>query len=301
MRLRINGKHFLIHLGATALGAVLFGFSFPNVLNANGFPLLAWIAFVPVFWVIQEVNLPVSAFWGALYGYGAYSIFNYWLSGFNPLAGIIVNSIYLVYFAVLFPILKLALILFPRRGYIVQWALWIGYEYLRTLGFLGYSYGIIGYSQWRLIPIIQIASIFGVWGVSALVMFPSCYLGAGMKSFLTGEGSKFFKREWLPGGLWVLALAGTLVYGFVGQVNTTGARSVNLALIQHNDDPWKGDLPQYRQNYYILKRLSQEAVSAKPKPDLVVWSETAFVPRIYWHMTYRDDPDYAVLVEELIN
>jgi apolipoprotein N-acyltransferase len=33
----------------------------------------------------------------------------------------------------------------------------------------------------------------------------------------------------------------------------------------------------------------------------VVWSETAFVPRIYWHQTYRDDPDSYALVKDLLD
>jgi apolipoprotein N-acyltransferase len=31
-----------------------------------------------------------------------------------------------------------------------------------------------------------------------------------------------------------------------------------------------------------------------------VWSETAFVPRIYWHTNYRDDPDSWDLIRELL-
>jgi apolipoprotein N-acyltransferase len=34
---------------------------------------------------------------------------------------------------------------------------------------------------------------------------------------------------------------------------------------------------------------------------MVVWSETAFVPRIYWHSTYRDDPESWRLVKELLD
>jgi apolipoprotein N-acyltransferase len=33
----------------------------------------------------------------------------------------------------------------------------------------------------------------------------------------------------------------------------------------------------------------------------VVWSETAFVPRIYWHETYRDDSASWLLVKELLD
>ena len=82
--------------------------------------------------------------------------------------------------------------MFPRRGYLVQWVIWLAYEYLRTKGYLGYSYGITGYSQWRMIPLIQIANLFGVWGVSALVVFPSAWLAAVLKTKnLTTEYTEF--------------------------------------------------------------------------------------------------------------
>jgi apolipoprotein N-acyltransferase len=295
------------------LGSLLFAASFPNFLAVNGVPVLAWIAFVPVFVVVHRVSLSTSVFFGALYGYAAYGLFNYWLNVFHPLAGLIVGSIYLCYFAVLFPLLKLATIIFPCKGYILQWLLWIAYEYLRTLGFLGYSFGIIGYSQWQVLPVIQIASIFGVWGVSALVMFPSAYLAAALKDRQPLERSyasfirllrAFLRQEWIAGLVWLIALGISLIYGFVSPVDYSAAPAaptVRFALIQHNTDPWRGDIADYRTNYETLKHLSLEAVAAEPKPDLVVWSETAFVPRIYWHTVYRDDPDSWQLVKELLD
>jgi apolipoprotein N-acyltransferase len=302
-----GGRGFLLHCAAILLGALLFAGSFPNLLIANGIPLLGWIAFIPVFWVIYRVSLGGLVFFGALYGYAAYGLFNYWLSVFHPLAGLIVDTIYLVYFAVLFPLLKLAVILFPRRGYILQWLLWIAYEYLRTLGFLGYPYGIAGYSQWALPPVIQIAAIFGVWGVSALVVFPSAYIAAALQDRqslgnLPGGGIRaFLSRERVAGLVWVLALAAALVYGFVSPADYTTAPKARIALVQHNTDPWRGGIAEYRRNFETFRRLSQEALAAEPKPDLVVWSETAFVPRIYWHTTYRDDPESWQLVKELID
>jgi apolipoprotein N-acyltransferase len=303
----LNFRRFFLHFLAVLLAALLFAASFPNLLAAEGLAFFAWIAFVPVFWLIYQVSLPASVFWGALSGYAAYGLFNSWLSVFHPLAGVIVDSIYMVYFAALFPLLKLALMLFPKRGYLVQWLIWIAYEYLRTQGFLGYSYGIAGYSQWRMLPLIQIADIFGVWGVSALVVFPSAALASALSG---GSGERsvtipvrfrdFFRRERLACGIWLAALAATLIYGTVSPVNYRDAPKVRLALVQHNTDPWKGGITQYRKNYEVLKRLSLEALRETPKPDLVVWSETAFVPRIYWHTTYRDDPPSWALIKELL-
>ncbi|MDR2480574.1 MAG: apolipoprotein N-acyltransferase [Treponema sp.] len=320
--LKGNGpKQFGIHLGLTILAALLFAGAFPNLLVENGIPLLAWAAYIPVFILIRQVNLAASIFWGALYGYAAYGLFNYWLSVFHPLAGLIVGCIYLVYVAILFFFLKLAGILFPKRAYLVQWIIWIGYEYLRTQGFLGYSYGITGYSQWRQVPLIQIAGIFGVWGVSALVVFPSAWLGAAwgnltsstiaekrtlwrLALFVTEMGRAaldFFRRETIAACVWLAALIAALVFGLVSPRDFSAYPSVNIALIQHNTDPWKGGIDEYRRNYEILRRLSSEALAAEPRPGLVVWPETAFVPRIYWHETYRDDPASWALIRELLD
>ncbi|GHV17054.1 apolipoprotein N-acyltransferase 1 [Spirochaetia bacterium] len=305
-------RRFGMHLAAILLASLLFAASFPNMLFSGGIPFLAWVAYAPLFWVIRRVNLGASVFWGALYGYGAYSLFNYWLHAFNPVAGIVVGVAYLLYFAVLCPLFKLAVILFPRRGYILQWLIWIAYEYLRTLGFLGYPYGITGYSQWSVLPLIQIADTFGVWGVSALVVFPSCLIAAVCKDLGSGKGEaglrpllaelrSGLRRERFPLLLWGCALIGTVVYGFVTPTDYSDEPTARIALVQTNTDPWRTDLRSYRENYLALKRLSLEALVEGPKPDLVVWSETAFVPRIYWHTTYRDDGESWDLVKELLD
>jgi apolipoprotein N-acyltransferase len=315
---RVWLRSLFINLGLVLLGDLLFAGAFPNLLIEKGFPLFAWFAYIPVFILIRRVSLGASVFWGALYGYTAYGLFNYWLSVFHPLAGLIVGLIYLVYLGVLFFFLKLADILFPRRAWLVQWVLWMAYEYLRTKGFLGYPYGITGYSQWTAIPLIQIADIFGVWGVSALAVFPSAWLagayraafregfpagacGAGVLAACAGAVRDFFLREKIATILWTAAFGATLVYGFVSPVDYTGAPSARIALIQHNTDPWRGGMEEYRKNYEVLRRLSDEALRESPGPDLVVWSETAFVPRIYWHTTYRDDPPSWYLVKELLD
>jgi len=297
-------RPFLKNLALVFTAAFLFALSNPNPVFTNGLPLLAWLAYVPIFYLVRYAGFGASALWGALYGYAAFGFFNYWLTVFHPLAGIIVGSIYLIYMAILFPLLKLAVFVFPKRGYILQWLLWMAYEYLRTQGFLGYSYGVTGYSQWNLLPLIQIAAITGVWGVSALVVFPSAWLAAAL-----GTGIKsFFRKEKISAIVWAFLLIATLVYGFVSPIDYSDARKFKVALIQHNTDPWEAAkaetatlaLEAYRQDFRVLSRLSDEALVSQPDTDLVVWSETAFVPRIHWHSTYRTSPGYWALVRELL-
>jgi apolipoprotein N-acyltransferase len=297
-----RSQSLIINCFALLIGALLFAGSFPNLFFEKGIAFLAWLAYFPVFWLLYRISFRASFFYGALYGYVAYSLFNYWLNAFHPLAGVIVDVIYLFYFFILFPVLKIALVFFPKRGYLIQLLVWVSFEYIRTLGFLGYPYGITGYSQWYILPVIQIASLVGVWGVSTLVLFPSVYLAAlfsrenklkGMHSFLIGE--------WIPAAIWGICLAGTLIYGFMSPVDYTGAATRRIALVQHNTDPWRGGLVEYRRNFNVLQELSNEALAQNPKPDLIVWSETAFVPRIEWHKQYRTDRESWLLVKDLLD
>jgi len=305
-------KSLIIQLGLIFLASVLFAASFPNIIFIRGLPFLAWFAYIPILIVIRKNNLLSCAGCGAIYGLIAYSLFNYWLAKFHPLAGTIVYSIYLIYLAVVFVFLKLALVLFPKRSYLVQWVIWLAYEYLRTKGFLGYSYGITGYSQWSVIPLIQIASVTGVWGVSALVAFPSFWLAEAYDNLkladLKNSFASFFRKEKLSAVLWFAALASALVFGFTSIKDFSSYPGAPIALIQHNTDPWEAsNAPSawqttqgYRKDLEKLTRLSDTALASSPKPLLVVWSETAFIPRIYWHTTYRDDQNSWLIVKELL-
>lgn len=287
-------------IAAILAAALLFAGAFPNPLFLGGFPIVAWIAFVPVFWVARNSSLAGSALWGIAYAMSAYGFYNYWLSVFHPLAGTIVGVIYAAYFAILFPLLTISYRLFPKRGYVVQWLLWLSYEYLRTLGFLGYPYGIIGYSQWRMTFLIQIAEIVGVWGISALVVFPSAFIAAALQGGYRNTW-KFLKSEKYTILVWGAATACSLAYGLISPVDYSASPKKRIALVQNNSDPWRGGIAAYRENFLTLKRLSDVALAAEKKPDLVVWSETAFVPRIFWHSTYRDDPESYILVKELLD
>jgi len=302
-------RAFLFNAAAILGASVLYALSFPNPIFKFGLPFLAWIAYVPVFWVIRRSNAFSLIFWGALYGYISYALFLPWLGTFHPLAGTIASFLQLGYMALLFPLLRLALTLYPKKGYILQGLLWLAYEYLRTLGFLGFPYGITGYSQWQFPALIGISSVFGVWGVSALVLFPSVYLAAGLpdkgRAFMGSLGA-FFRRERLAAAAWLGALAASLVFGFLHQDYASSAANgptvvggAKIALIQQNEDPWKEQNP--RRSLEILARLSQKALEAEPETDLVVWPETAFVPRIYWHLTYRDSAESYQVVRDLLD
>jgi apolipoprotein N-acyltransferase len=298
---------FLINAGLLALAVVFFALPQPNPLSLKGFPFFAYIAFVPLFLLVRRVSFRASFLWGAFYGLFCYCLFSYWLGFFHPLAMYVIGALYFFWLLLVVPLLKLADLLFPKRGFIVQWMLWVGYEYLKTLGFNGYSYGIIGYSQWSWPVIIQIASIFGVWGVSALVVFPSAWIAGGLKAGCTGRlngwasGFRLFMHEHAVSAcLWCVAFFATVVFGLVSPRDYSAAPKVKVALIQPNSDPWMGGIDSYRRDFDTLTRLSDKALNADPDVKLVVWPETAFIPRIDWHYRYREDRESYELVSQLL-
>ena len=285
-----------LEIGALLLSALLFALSFPSFVSRWGFFPLAYVALLPVFVVIHRTGWLGAALYGALFGYVSYALYNYWLASFHTLTLIIVPPIYAFYVLVTFLALKAADRLAPRYGFLLQSLLWVAYELWKVQGFLGYSYGTIGYSQYLFRPLIRSAALTGVWGISWLVVFPSAWLAAVLRSGprRLREG---FRRTWIPAAGWALLFAAALAYGFLAKADLSQARPWRVALVQQNIDPWRGGYKAYGESLRILIRRSREAV--RGNPDIVIWSETSFVPAIDWHTRYRTDLEAYELVRQL--
>ena len=284
-------------LGLLALSALLFALSFPSFLSSRGFGPLGFVCLAPLFPVVHRARWAAVPFYGIFFGYLSYAIFNYWLGRFHPLTLVVVPPIYAVYFLLAFPVLKLADALFPRHGHLLQAAVWVCYEYfLKSRGFLAYSYGTLGYSQYAFLPFIRLSDLTGVWGVSLLVVFPSALIGNALK-----DGVGRLREKWrgymLPAAIYAAVCAAALLYGFVGRVDTSNTRQWKVALVQQNVDPWKGGYNAYRESLDVLLRQSEKAM--REDPEIVIWSETSFVPAIDWHTRYRTDTQTYGLVKEL--
>ncbi len=294
---RRSPRDVLVDLGLLGVSALLFALSFPSFLsNAGWFPL-GFICLAPLCAVARRAPWPAVPFYGLLFGYVSYALFNFWLGKFHPLTLVVVPPIYAAYFLVTLPALKLADTLFPRHGHVLQAVLWVCYEYfMKSNGFLAYPYGNMGYSQYSFLPLIQIADTVGIWGVSLLVVYPSCLLGRAF-----ADGLAALREEWrsyrVPGAVYVLVFLGVLCYGLTAPVDTRADRQWRVALVQQNVDPWKGGYDAYRASLDVLERQSVKAMASKP--EIVIWSETSFVPAIDWHTRYRPDTRTYGLVKEL--
>ena len=278
-------------------------------MSANGIGFLALIALIPVFAVIRNTTWSLVWLYGFFFGFAYYIFFNYWLKGFHALAILLVPIIKGGEMVFLFLALKAADSFFKKHGYVLQAAIWVAYAYLSESWFAGYPYGNIAYALYRYRILIQFIDITGIWGLIFLMVLPQAFLGSYLRDLAYNKAPSFkscIKSNVIYISLYALFVILALIYGGVKLKewnNKESDRTWRVATVQHNHDSWKGGYNTYLKNFNNLRRYSIEAI--EQDPDILVWSETAFVPSVSWHTTYSaegtDWQDIAKLTEDFVD
>ncbi len=257
----------------------------PSFLRLEGLPVLAWVAMVPLFLVFSTVRYSLGVFYGISYGVFSTLVINYWLGTFSLVSLQVVVIIYLFHYSVFIPLMLLAYhsirnTEFPR--FLLLPVAWTAFELARSSGFVGYPWGLVGHSQYAMLPLIQIAELTGIWGVSFVVVLVNAALAETISRMIANAQAGITPRlpVFRPTVVAGAVLASVLVYGGArlaveGAAGPEPYDSVRVSLIQQNSDPRKHE---YDRTLDSLKRLTDE--SLRENPDIVVWSETAFVPNI---------------------
>lgn len=285
--------------------AFVYSMAFPGFVTIHGFGFIAFFALIPLFAVIRNTTWKLVPVYGFFFGFVFYLFFNYWLKTFHPLAILIVPIIKGGEMVLLFPLLKAAEKLFKKYGYLVQSVIWVAYTYVSQNWFAGYPYGTLGYAIYAYLPLIQIASLVGVWGVTFLMVLPQTFVGAWLCDFTAGRGPSFgeaLREHRVPLFAYLVLVVASLVFGFATMhywKTQQPDKSWRVATIQHSADTWEGGYATYKKNFNNLRKLSLEALVANP--DMILWSETAFVPSVAWHEKYPSDEATSALVEEFVN
>lgn len=139
----------------------------------------------------------------------------------------------------------------------------------------------------------QLAGLGGVPLLTWLVVFANVALAAGVEAAFEHEAPvrERARRAALPLALLATAVAGALVHGEhryaeLTRASETAPRVVHVALVQGNvggdlKRRWRrGDAEAAGQALRLYIRESQRLLSSRPRPDLVVWPETAY-PGLY--------------------
>lgn len=141
-------------------------------------------------------------------------------------------------------------------------------EVLRSVGYLGLPVGLAGYALTEILPLAQIASVFGVYGLSFFVIFVNGLVCFALQRHIALKSKVF----WLFFGV-VLLLSLT----FWGQNHLREPQSQNvlkISIIQPNISPKeKWNLSRIEKNISIHEKFSKKVLL--DRPDLIVWPETA--------------------------
>lgn len=147
---------------------------------------------------------------------------------------------------------------------------WTGLELAQAHLLTGFNMAALGHSQWRWLPLIQVADLAGGYAVSFLVML----VAACITATLPIDGRRWAVWPLLPAAA---AFALVLGYGYWRLDHAAGKAGPTIALIQGSiDTELKHDPVKQREIYPHYFGLSQQALAESPRLDLTVWPETMF-------------------------
>ena len=261
----------------------LVALSFPNA----GLYLLAWVGVIPLLLSLWQKDWRAAFKSGFVFGicyffgtlYWIYHSMNHYggISFLSSIALVFLLCAYLSLFTAIFS--GLFCLAYQRTKFPALFlapVLWVALEFVRSYALTGFPWSSIGYSQYRLLPIIQVADITGIYGISFLLL---AFNGAIADLLLIRK--RLAKMPLFPlsytisGGVCLLCLmASVLGYGFYKLYEQRPGNPVTISVIQGNieqDRKWE---PVYQAEVMAThERLSREALLEKP--SLLVWPETA--------------------------
>jgi apolipoprotein N-acyltransferase len=161
---------------------------FGNGLNP-WWPLL-WFAPLPVLWfALRSSRITTALVAGASWLIGSLNLWGYfhllglpfliWLSMFALASIIFTASVLLFRALVLRGAVWRAMLAFP--------AAWTACEYIRNLLSVHATAGSLAYTQLRFLPLLQLASIAGPWGITYLLLLFPAALAIGLHLLPTGR------------------------------------------------------------------------------------------------------------------
>lgn len=261
----------------SGLSGVLLTLGFPKI-GLYGF---SWVALVPLLLAVRDRTRREAFGLGWFCGLVHYLGTLYWITyavhhyGGVPLSlAIVVLVLLCAYVAVYLGCFALVAHLWqthPRLWVLGLPAVWVALELVRAHFITGFPWANLGYTQTPLNPLIQIADLAGVYGVSWLVVLSSTVLTALARRSKGGVTGLL---------VFVVCLLGTLLYGTwrLGMVDDrqNAATPWTVGVVQGNiDQSQKWDPAFQEETLKRYERLSMQAGKNNPAPELLVWPETA--------------------------
>ena len=294
------------------LSAALITLAVPNEIFHFGNPLFGAVALVPLFIALsiseskRETRIIVVVF-AVVSSLATY----FWLAFFLSFSVWTITGVtagHVFYFLAINP----ALFLLSRRSEpyrpVLLALLWTGYEFIKSIGYIGFPWGLLAYPVGDIIPLMQISDIAGLWAVSFLVALVNAVAAETVLRYIEPAADIGGVRRYQSTvRLWAFTaalIAGCLIYGYIALSRSDSeseTASMNIVMVQQNLDPWEGGNDQVSlQRAQDLTRSALEAATSRT--DIVLWSESSLrYPFIesygYYARSPKGDPFTDFLVE----
>ena len=240
---------------------------------------LAFIALVPLLLAIRG-EAPARAFWwGTLAGLVFYVGSISWVTrtmtsygGLSVATSVLVLAALASYLALYVGLFCFGVSALAGAAWWINLlatsALWVGLEYLRSYALTGFPWALLGYTQYRTVMLLPIASVAGVYGLSFLVIL----VNIGLAQLTSTSGGRL--RTILLAGLVALLLVWSPTLLSPPSAPAGPEEEIGVALLQGNiDQASKWNPAMQAATIELYRRLSLEA--ATNTPTLIVWPETA--------------------------
>ena len=265
---------------ASASG-VLLALSFPKF----GHPAFGWIALAPLLVALSGGTLWRAFTLGLLTGAIYFTGTLYWITGVMATYGdmarlvavpinaglVVYQSLYVALFAL---VVNRIVVKHGPPALMAAPIVWVVMELGRTRVLSGFPWVLLGYSQTTVLPIAQLASIFGVYGVSMLVASVSAALAMYAVARIQGPAKV---GHYAP-----LVVATTIVIGVAAWGShrtavaewTHAGEAIRVGLIQGNvDQDEKTQVGRAATIFQDYLRMTRQAI--REGAQFVIWPESS--------------------------
>ncbi|MEO0112067.1 MAG: apolipoprotein N-acyltransferase [candidate division WOR-3 bacterium] len=264
-------------------GNKLVFFLSPLILNLSYAPIsfffISYFSLIPLFYYIEKLSPKKTFVYGFIYGF-LFSVGHlWWLYFLKPeiasstrillFIGIIVLFFYLAFYFALFSyLIKISSL------YLAPFILPI-LEFIRTKSEIGFPWGLLGYTQTNNLIFLNTASIWGIYGLSALVIFINLLI----YKIIFSDNKKQF--VFLLG----ITIFSTTFYYF-SRIKELSDH-FQVALLQPNVSPEEKGTRE-AQIKLLNQLISMTKRAAQKKPHLIIYPETASLIDITVDSPYKE-------------
>lgn len=269
---------------------ILAGLS--GVLLVLGFPginlsILAWVALVPLLVSLHDANWKQSLVLGLVAGGVYFGGTMNWLMALGPFStwfwvtlGFIALALYLTVYIIIFAVSvnfvtrhwkPTSSVQYLARSVLVA-VIWTGMELLRGRVVTGLPWVTLAHTQWQNLPLIQISSLTGMYGVTFLIVL----INGAIANFLIdiSRWKLSLKTAVAPFALLIVSL----IYGWIALSGTSQGEKIKVALVPGNVKQIDKLMSWGSAEWIFGKYARITERAAAEKPDIIVWPETS-VPR----------------------